>query len=48
MTNMLSFGRVTSRTITIPKTSGALTNTTSKWYGASEDVYVTGSFTLAS
>ena len=47
MTNMLSFGRVTSRTITIPKTSGSLTNTTSKWYGASEDVYVTGSFTLA-
>mgnify|MGYP004647419087 CR=1 FL=1 len=47
MTNMLSFGRVINRTITIPKTSGSLTNTTSKWYGASEDVYVTGSFTLA-
>ena len=34
-------------TITIPNKSGSLTNTTSKWYGASEDVYVTGSFTLA-
>ena len=42
----------TTWSVTIPKTTGSLTNTTSKWYGSGESVYATPnsgkSFTLAS
>ena len=42
----------TTWSVTIPKTTGSLTNTTSKWYGSSESVYAYPpngrSFTLAS
>ena len=42
----------TTWSVTIPKTTGSLTNTTSKWYGSSDSVYETPtigkSFTLAS
>ena len=44
--------KATSWSVTIPKTTGSLTNTTSTWYGSSESTYAspdTGkSFTLAS
>ena len=31
--------RATTWSVIIPKTTGSLTNTTSKWYGSSESVY---------
>ena len=44
--------KATTWSVTIPKTTGSLTNTTSKWYGSSESVYASPpngrSFTLAS